>query len=525
MPQGGGQSDWQRRQAEQRREAEQSTRERAKLAREQYLASQQQTADDRTADLDRQIGVLDGLLTDSLPRPPLTFQQLKVSPSISRFAPGPLGTSAPEPEWVEYAPPEPKGLGRLLGGPARYEREMMAAQEQFEAAKLQHRQAEEQRLRVLASARAEHEHMVAGERAKAAAQNADIEARQAAFISGDPEAVEWFVSRVLDGSRYPEGFPRRHQVAYRPENRDLVVEFELPPQGVIPRERGYRYVKSRDVVEPLPRPEAEIKQRYAQLIACVALRTLNEIFCATPAAVVTAILFNGRVSTIDRTTGKPDRPHLLSVSAERPKFMDLVLAEVEPAVCVKKRLNALVSPNPFDMEAIEPFITFDLRRFRFIDDLDVVAGLDSRPNLLELSPTEFEHLVRQLFIAMGTEAWTTIPSKDGGVDAVATSKNLFFGGVCLIQAKRWTGLVGLESVHALTGVMADHNATTGVLVTTSWFGRASEQFAQRNRITLINGAELKHLIKEKLGIDVIPGTNPPRRLNVSDDIQTGRPGS
>lgn len=44
---------------------------------------------------------------------------------------------------------------------------------------------------------------------------------------------------------------------------------------------------------------------------------------------------------------------------------------------------------------------------------------------------------------MGAEAWTTIPSKDGGVDAVATSKNLFFGGVCLIQAKRWSGLVGL----------------------------------------------------------------------------------
>ena len=133
--------------------------------------------------------------------------------------------------------------------------------------------------------------------------------------------------------------------------------------------------------------------------------------------------------------------------------------------------------------------------------------------------------MRQLFVAMGAEAWTTIPSKDGGVDAVATSKNLFFGGVCLIQAKRWTGLVGLESVHALTGVMADHNATRGVLVTTSWFGRASEQFAQRNRITLINGAELKHLIKEELNIDVIPGTNPPRRLHASDNTQTGRPGS
>ena len=433
-----------------------------------------------------------------------------------------MGTGAPELEWADYAPIEPKGLGRLFGGAARHDREMTAAQGRFEAAQLQHRQDEDQRQRALASARTEHEREVADARAKAAAHNADVEARQAAFALGEPEAVEWFVGRVLDGSRYPQGFPCRHQVAYRPENRDLVVEFELPPREVIPKERGYRYVKTRDVIEPLPRPEAEIKQRYAQLIACMALRTLNEIFRATSADVVTAILFNGRVSTIDRTTGKPDRPHLLSVSAERAKFLDLELAEVDPAACVKKRLNALVSLNPFDMEAIEPFITFDLKRFRFTDDLDVVAGLDSRANLLKLSPTEFEHLVRQLFVAMGAEAWTTIPSKDGGVDAVATSKNLFFGGICLIQAKRWTGLVGLESVHALTGVMADHNATTGVLVTTSWFGHASEEFAQRNRITLINGGELKHLIKEKLGIDVIPGTSPPRRLRASDNTQTGR---
>jgi restriction system protein len=524
MPQGGGQSEWQRRQAAHRREAERRAKEQAKLAKDAYLASQQQAAEDKTADLDRQVKVLDGVLTDSLSCPPLTFQQLKIFPKIPRFDPGPLGTAAPEPEWLDYAPIEPKGLGRLFGGSTRHEREMTAAQSRFEAAKMQHRQNEDQRQRALTLARAEHEHEVADAQAKATAHNTDIEARQAAFALGEPEAVEWFVGRVLDGSRYPEGFPCRHQVAYRPENRDLVVEFELPPREMIPRERGYRYVKTRNVIEPLPRPGTEIKQRYAQLIACVALRTLNEIFRATSADVVTALLFNGRVSTIDRTTGKPGRPHLLSVSAERPKFMDLVLSEVDPAACVKKRLNALVSLNPFDMEAIEPFITFDLKRFRFTDDLDVVADLDSRANLLTLSPTEFEHLVRQLFVALGAKAWTTIPSKDGGVDAVATSKNLAFGGVCLIQAKRWTGLVGLESVHALTGVMADHNATTGVLVTTSWFGRASEEFAQRNRITLINGAELKHLIKEKLGIDVIPGTSPPRRLRASDNTQTGRPG-
>ncbi|GAA4242467.1 hypothetical protein GCM10022254_75580 [Actinomadura meridiana] len=273
-----------------------------------------------------------------------------------------------------------------------------------------------------------------------------------------------------------------------------MVDFEFPPNTTIPDIRGYKYVKTRDAIDPLPRPITETKKRYAQLIAQITLRTLHEIFSATPPAVVEAVVFNGRLTTIDAATGKT------------------------------VRLNALVSPNPYDLEAIEPFITFDLKRFRFTEDMDVVSGLDSRPNLIKLSPTEFEHLIRQLFVAMGAEAWTTIPSIDGGVDAVATSNNMFFGGVYLIQAKRWSGLVGLEAVHALTGVMADHTATTGVLVTTSWFGRASEQFAQRNRITLINGAELKHLLKKHLGAGVIPGVTPPRRVRASNNTQTGRPG-
>jgi restriction system protein len=528
MPQGGSRSEWERRQAELRREAERYARDQEKLAKEeerrlkqQHLESQQQATDAKTAAVDRQIKALDEVLTGILPLPPLSFERLKAVPNVPSFDPGPLATAPAAPDWNEYAPKEPGVLGRMFGGTVGRERRTAEARGRFEAAMSDYRQRETERQRALTAAKTEHERMAADIRTKAAAQNAVVEAHMAAFAIGDAEAVEWFVGQVLDATLYPDGFPRGHQVAYRPENRDVVVEFELPPQQVVPTVRGYRYVKARDAIDPLPRPENEIKQRYARLIACVALRTLHEIFAATPGDVVEAVVFNGRVSTTDRATGKPVRPHLLSVSAERAAFTDLVLAAVEPAACLK-RLNALVSPNPFDMEAIEPFIAFDLQRFRFTDDLDVVADLDSRPNLLKLSPTEFEHLVRQLFVAMGAEAWTTIPSKDGGIDAVATSKDLFFGGVCLIQAKRWTGLVGLESVHALTGVMADHNATTGVLVTTSWFGRASEQFAKRNRITLINGAELKQLIKKNLKIDVIPGTSPPRRLHASDNLQTGR---
>ena len=40
---------------------------------------------------------------------------------------------------------------------------------------------------------------------------------------------------------------------------------------------------------------------------------------------------------------------------------------------------------------------------RFVDTMDVMSGLEHRPNLMELSPTEFEGLITNLFAAMGLD--------------------------------------------------------------------------------------------------------------------------
>jgi len=55
--------------------------------------------------------------------------------------------------------------------------------------------------------------------------------------------------------------------------------------------------------------------------------------------------------------------------------------------------------------------------------------------------------------------------------------------------------------------MEDKNAAKGVLVTTSWVGKASRDFAARSdsRIEIIEGRQLKVLLKEHLGLDVLIG--------------------
>jgi restriction system protein len=301
--------------------------------------SAQREADEKTAVIEQQIKALDEILTSALQLPPWTFERLVVSPKEPRFDPGQLGRVLPAPAWEDFAPKRPSGLRRLLGGTKK---RLAAAQIRYEAAASDHQRAESERQQALAAAKARHHREVTQERARAAKRNAFVARRRSAFTAGDPEAVEWFVGGVLNASRYPDGFPRQHQVAYRPESREVAVEFELPPQDVVPSVRGYRYLVTRDAIEPLPRPASEIRQRYQRLIANVTLRTVHEIFSATVPAVVEAVVFDGRVTTVDPATGKPTRQQLISASVARSTFDDLVLASVDPVACLE-HLNAPVS--------------------------------------------------------------------------------------------------------------------------------------------------------------------------------------
>lgn len=327
------------------------------------------------------------------------------------------------------------------------------------------------------------------------------------FNDGGPTAMVDAVLRELSASVYPAGLDGAAAADYRPELRELVIELDLPRADVVSSAAGYRYVQARDAIEPVLRKPAETKAIYGRLIARIVLRTLAEAFAASPATIVTRVSINGYVRTKDRATGQPVRPCLISVGAARDEMDAIHLdePELDPEACLR-HLNALVSPHPYDLEPVRPLVTFDLSRYKFVEEMNVVAGLDSRPDLLQLKPVEFEHLVRELFEAMGMKSWVTQASRDDGVDAVVINEDPIIGGLCVIQAKRYSRIVGLEAVNALAGVMDDKHAAKGILVTTSWVGQASREFAARNgRMTIIEGRQLRHLLKENLHIDVLIG--------------------
>jgi restriction system protein len=117
---------------------------------------------------------------------------------------------------------------------------------------------------------------------------------------------------------------------------------------------------------------------------------------------------------------------------------------------------------------------------------------------------KFENLIRQLFEAMGFEVRVTQSSRDEGIDAVAYNKtDIVHQAEILIQAKRYSKCVPTNDVRALAGSVEEKRATAGVLVTTAWVSAETKAFAARNnRLRIIEGGELKHLLAEYLSLDV-----------------------
>jgi restriction system protein len=305
---------------------------------------------------------------------------------------------------------------------------------------------------------------------------------------------------VLEASSYPDDFPQQFRLAYVPESHQLVVEYELPGYDRVPTVAAYTYVKSGDKVNEKARPARERQQLYKSVVAQVTVRTLHELFEADRAGLVETIVFNGHVETINAATGKTERPCLVTVRTTRDAFLDRDFARVDAEACLLD-LSAGLSKSPAELVPVRPVLEFNMVDPRFVEEADVLSGLDQRPNLMELKPGEFESLITNLFTRMGLETRMTQPSRDGGVDCVAYDNRAIFGGKVIIQAKRYKNTVPPSAVRDLFGSVHNEGATKGILVTTSGFGKASFDFANDKPLELLSGTNLLYLLKEHAQVD------------------------
>ena len=335
--------------------------------------------------------------------------------------------------------------------------------------------------------------------AKQAADHATVDAKRAAYESKNLEAIIEYCDLVLSTSRYPDYFPQEFDIDYDPTAKTLIVDYQLPAPDDLPRLKGVKYTASRDDFEEQFIGESQASNLYDNVLYQVVLRTIHELFEADVISALDAIVLNGFVTAVDRTTGKPVTSCVLSLRANRSEFLNINLAQVDPKACFKS-LKGVGSSKLHGLSPVPPIMQLRREDGRFVSAYEVANTLDGSVNLAAMDWEDFEHLIREIFekefSSSGGEVKVTQASRDGGVDAIAFDPDPIRGGKIVIQAKRYTNTVGVGAVRDLYGTVMNEGATKGILVTTSDYGPDSYAFANGKPLVLLSGANLLHMLEK-----------------------------
>ena len=474
-----------------------------KVKKKLYLESRLAEVDNLNEILESKIEALSTLLISAIDKDTkIDFNSLLITPEIPPFELGGLDTFPLPPKKENYLPAK---LNKLIAWinwfKKRHENKLIQAEKLFLQKMKEHEEAVNAQQLLINQKRLEYDEQVKAIRSKAEAENTEIKNLADAFEAGNPEAITAYFQLVLMNSEYPTEFSKKTKIFYIDESKQLLVEYELPEiETIIPTAKLYKYIKSNDKIAETPRPDSQRKALYLSVIAQIVIRCLYELFKADEKNYLESIVLNGFIDTIDKSTGNRVRPCIVTVLAVKDDFNSLDLAHVEPTACLS-HLHASVSKSPSELAPVRPILELNMVDSRFIQETDVLSTIDQRQNLMELSPSEFESLITNLFQTMGLETKLTQPSRDGGVDCVAFDPRPIFGGKVIIQAKRYKNTVGVSAVRDLFGTMQNEGASKGILVTTSGYGKAAYNFANGKPIELLSGSNLLYLLKEHADLD------------------------
>jgi len=320
------------------------------------------------------------------------------------------------------------------------------------------------------------------------------------YNAGDANAIERYFQLALERLEFPFDYSRSVDLEYHADTKMLLVDLFLPSIEDIPKLKSVNFVKSRNEFKETYYSDSYLKKKYDNVLYQIVLQTLNYIFTvSSDSGRIDSIVINGRISTIDKSTGKPIEPCILSISVTRESFSDLNLEALDPKAWFRsaKGISAATLAN---VAPVAPIVTMSREDKRFIEGYEVADKLESGINLATIDWQDFENLIREIFEkefnVTGGEVKITQASRDGGVDAIAFDPDPIRGGKIVIQAKRYTNVVGVSAVRDLYGTMINEGATKGILVTTANYGSDAYNFAKGKPLTLLNGANLLSLMEK-----------------------------
>ena len=235
--------------------------ERARIAdgKEQlrlFHQAQEEEASSLNRELAEAIEQIAGVLHAALGRVHrLDFEKLKSRPEFKAFDPGALGKAEDPPRPQDHCPRVPGFFARLIpGAKTRYQLDVREARKRFDAEVIAHAKREESRKLALAAELARHQAAVKNLVDKAKAQHDQIEGLKNTYEAGDKDPVIHYCEAVLSSQAYPDGWPEVFQLAYVPESKQLVIEYDFPGFEIIPSITAHKYVVAKREIVPTSVP-------------------------------------------------------------------------------------------------------------------------------------------------------------------------------------------------------------------------------------------------------------------------------
>jgi len=349
------------------------------------------------------------------------------------------------------------------------------------------------------------------------------------FNNKDVETVENFFEQCLEQSVYPVLFYKDYSITYNDINNILEINYTLPNIDDIFNIKSIIQNPRKDDFKINYNTEKVQSEIYDNVIYQICFKSIHEIFKADKNDFVECIVFNGYSKNIDKRDGLEKTVCIMSLQISKEDFNNINLSRINAKTCFKS-FKGLSAPELATLTPVRPIIQLNKNDSRFVESYDVMDYVEDGYNLATMDWQDFENLVREIFekefSQNGGEVRVTQVSRDGGVDAIAFDPDPIRGGKIVIQAKRYTNIVGVANVRDLYGTVITEGAIKGILVTTADFGVDSYEFVKDKPITLLNGANLLHLLEQhghKAKIDLkeakIFNSEPKTKYYINDNMQ------
>lgn len=329
----------------------------------------------------------------------------------------------------------------------------------------------------------------------------------------DELAIQEYHYKILEKVTYYVDFRKLIFTKFNKDNKILFIEYLLPEIDKFPNVKDYKFIKSKNESVPILFSNNELEKVYNDVLFRIVLDLINISFICDKLNIVESIVFNGYIDKINKSNGLKSMICILTILCEKQEFIKINLSKVDPLLCFKS-LKGISAVNLSNMIPIKPIINYFGNDNRFTTSYNI--EIDSKTNIASMNWEDFEHLIREIFekefIYNGGQVNVTRSSRDGGVDAIAYDPDPIRGGKIIIQAKRYTNIVGVSAVRDLYGTILNEGATKGILVTTSHFGPDSYKFANDKPITLMDGNNLLYLL-EKHGYNAMINISEAKKIN------------